>query len=225
KLFVSRSVFTGRRIWIYHRSFSSTVYVYAITGVSFVFYVGLSTSNGNDCSSKPETGPCRGYFPKFYFDPRDKDCKRFIYGGCRGNGNRYATKEDCLEACGNDCSSKPETGPCRGYFPSFYFDPSDKTCKRFIYGGCRGNGTDMPLKRTVWKPVEMIVPPSQKLDRVVDISPTFTLTPVIKLVNVLSMEDAAEMETDMPLKRTVRKPVGVSNSMRIIQTNCAEKRI
>ena len=55
--------------------------------------------------------------------------------------------------------------------------------------------------------MEMIVPPSQKLDRVVDVSPDFTLTPVIKLANLLSMEDAAEMETDMPLKRLVRKPV------------------
>ena len=57
----------------------------------------------------------------------------------------------------------------------------------------------------------MIVPPSQKLDRVVDISPAFTLTPAIILVNGLSMEDAAEMETDMPLKRPVWKPVDVRN--------------
>ena len=57
----------------------------------------------------------------------------------------------------------------------------------------------------------MIVPPSQKLDSVLDISPNFTLTPAIKLVNGLSMEDATGMETDMTLNRTVLKPVDVSN--------------
>ena len=59
--------------------------------------------------------------------------------------------------------------------------------------------------------MEMIVPPSQRLDRVVDISLNFTLTPVVKIVKSLSMEDAVGMETDMPLKRTAGKPVGVSN--------------
>ena len=96
--------------------------------------------------------------------------------------------------------------------PAFTLTPVIKLVNVLSMEDAAEMETDMPLKRLVRKPVEeMIVPLGHLLDRVVDISPAFTLTPVIKLANVLSMEDAAEMETDMPLKRTVRKPVGVSN--------------
>ena len=92
--------------------------------------------------------------------------------------------------------------------PDFTLTPVIKLANLLSMEDAAEMETDMTLKRTVRKPVEeMIVPPGHLLDRVVDISPAFTLTPVIKLANVLSMEDAAEMETDMPLKRPVRKPV------------------
>ena len=69
-----------------------------------MFYAGFSRNTrsvqGADCSSKPETGPCRGLFPKFYYDPNDKTCKQFTYGGCDGNGNRYDDEAACKAACG-----------------------------------------------------------------------------------------------------------------------------
>ena len=37
--------------------------------------------------------------PAFYYDKTENACKKFIYGGCNGNGNRYKTKEQCLETC------------------------------------------------------------------------------------------------------------------------------
>ncbi|WP_411027309.1 BPTI/Kunitz-type proteinase inhibitor domain-containing protein [Salmonella sp. s54925] len=63
----------------------------------------------------------------------------FIYGGCGGNKNRYQTKSECEADCKVDCTSKPETGRCRGYFPQYYYDQNSKECKKFIYGGCGGN--------------------------------------------------------------------------------------
>ena len=58
---------------------------------------------GTDCTSEPDAGVCFARMPRFYFDKYDKKCKIFIYGGCpvEGNDNRYITKDECNEACGN----------------------------------------------------------------------------------------------------------------------------
>ena len=51
------------------------------------------------CLLPPETGPCKGYFPRWYFDKATGECKKFVYGGCSGNENRFMTQEDCDKAC------------------------------------------------------------------------------------------------------------------------------
>ena len=38
-----------------------------------------------------------------------------------------------------DCHSTPHIGPCRAVMERYYFDKSDRKCKKFIYGGCSGN--------------------------------------------------------------------------------------
>lgn len=40
---------------------------------------------------------------------------------------------------GTFCTQEPETGNCRGMFPSWYYSPDDNSCDQFIYGGCGGN--------------------------------------------------------------------------------------
>ena len=47
------------------------------------------------------TGPCYGYFPRYYFDGEAGECKEFIYGGCLGNANNFETEEECIEECVN----------------------------------------------------------------------------------------------------------------------------
>ncbi|GBM17505.1 Papilin [Araneus ventricosus] len=103
-------------------------------------------SEEQNCEDEPETGMCRGYFPMWYYDEKAIECKKFIYGGCDGNGNRYATKEQCLRTCASvwesdsdRCSQPAETGMCRGFFPRYYFDKAAGQCKKFVYGGCGGN--------------------------------------------------------------------------------------
>lgn len=49
--------------------------------------------------AKPDAGPCRAAFPAFFYDPDTNSCQPFIYGGCRGNGNRYNSREECLSRC------------------------------------------------------------------------------------------------------------------------------
>ncbi|XP_041923211.1 CD226 antigen isoform X6 [Alosa sapidissima] len=60
------------------------------------------------CRSPPQFGPCRGSFPRFYYDVTTQSCESFIYGGCRGNSNSFLTQEECESTC------KSITGPSEG---------------------------------------------------------------------------------------------------------------
>lgn len=61
----------------------------------------LSEEDKAHCSLAPESGPCRAAFTMFYFDMDSQTCKTFLYGGCRGNDNRYTSENECQERCGN----------------------------------------------------------------------------------------------------------------------------
>ncbi|KAG1685708.1 Carboxypeptidase inhibitor SmCI [Nymphon striatum] len=110
--------------------------IFTLFAVIVVSYVEAS----GDCVSPPEEGMCHAYIPSFYYDMASNSCINFIYGGCGGNGNRYATEEKCLKSCYlPDCSSPKKSGPCKASIPRFYFDTTTGTCKSFVYGGCHGN--------------------------------------------------------------------------------------
>uniref|UniRef100_A0A672LHY0 BPTI/Kunitz inhibitor domain-containing protein n=1 Tax=Sinocyclocheilus grahami TaxID=75366 RepID=A0A672LHY0_SINGR len=51
------------------------------------------------CAAPSDSGPCRAAFQKFYYEPSTQSCKRFIYGGCQGNLNRYSSEEECMATC------------------------------------------------------------------------------------------------------------------------------
>ena len=63
--------------------------------------VVISITGGDVCSLPKETGPCRAYFPSFFYNSETKQCESFVYGGCRGNGNRFSSKSECEEKCLN----------------------------------------------------------------------------------------------------------------------------
>ena len=45
-------------------------------------------------------GPCRAFIDSWFFNPGTGKCERFVYGGCGGNANRFATRQDCENRCG-----------------------------------------------------------------------------------------------------------------------------
>ncbi|CAL1298894.1 unnamed protein product [Larinioides sclopetarius] len=97
-----------------------------------------------NCEDKPDRGMCLAYFPAYYYDKETNTCKKFIYGGCQGNGNRYRTEEECLENCAKSssvstCDQPKTTGPCRALFHRYFFNQETGLCEKFIYGGCGGN--------------------------------------------------------------------------------------
>ncbi|KAM5235313.1 kunitz-type protease inhibitor 1 isoform 4-T4 [Ctenodactylus gundi] len=120
------------------------------------------------CLASSKVGRCRGSFPRWYYDPKEQICKRFIYGGCLGNKNNYLREKECMLACrgvqgpsverhhpdtsGFDelqsihlpsdkghCVDLPDTGLCQESIPRWYYNPFSERCARFTYGGCYGN--------------------------------------------------------------------------------------
>ena len=63
----------------------------------------LLISDANICELPAKQGPCRGYFPRYFFNSQTGECEKFIYGGCRGNENNFQHLEECRLAC--DCKS------------------------------------------------------------------------------------------------------------------------
>ncbi|XP_050989733.1 kunitz-type protease inhibitor 1a isoform X2 [Labeo rohita] len=51
------------------------------------------------CVEPPVTGPCRASHTKWYYNPYEKSCNRFNWGGCDGNENRFDEEEKCKMAC------------------------------------------------------------------------------------------------------------------------------
>ncbi|XP_038133473.1 low-density lipoprotein receptor-related protein 11 isoform X2 [Cyprinodon tularosa] len=51
------------------------------------------------CAAAPVVGPCKGTFPRWYFDQKVGECKHFLYGGCQGNYNNFLQESDCVGEC------------------------------------------------------------------------------------------------------------------------------
>ncbi|KAF1752814.1 hypothetical protein GCK72_019369 [Caenorhabditis remanei] len=107
--------------------------------------VETSWTNTSDfCSLERSAGPCTDSISMWYYDSKDDDCKPFTYGGCRGNQNRFVSKDQCQQSCKETkieevCTLRPEPGPCRMAMEKWFYDPVTQSCHVFHYGGCEGN--------------------------------------------------------------------------------------
>ncbi|XP_035683938.1 mucin-5B-like isoform X1 [Branchiostoma floridae] len=97
--------------------------------------------DNNPCEKAVDPGPCRAYFPRWYFNSQTGQCEQFIYGGCLGNDNNFVTAQECQNTCGptDPCEQAMDPGPCKAAFPRWYFNSQTGQCEQFIYGGCLGN--------------------------------------------------------------------------------------
>ena len=59
------------------------------------------------CFLPKEAGPCRAATPAWHFDAEKKSCERFTFGGCGGNGNKFASEDACRRACSASAPSEP----------------------------------------------------------------------------------------------------------------------
>uniref|UniRef100_A0A023G2V3 BPTI/Kunitz inhibitor domain-containing protein n=1 Tax=Amblyomma triste TaxID=251400 RepID=A0A023G2V3_AMBTT len=114
--------------------------------VVFTLFAYAACYYVSGCREPAEPGPCKASFERWYFDSNTTTCRRFIYGGCRGNDNNFESKLECRRKCSPSyrplsvCKKKPDPGPCKASFERWYFDQQRGYCQKFIYGGCKGNG-------------------------------------------------------------------------------------
>lgn len=66
------------------------------------------------CGLKPEHGPCKAMFERYYFDAATKECKPFYYGGC-GGVMPFETQEECVNACIDQKTGREEIPPTIGH--------------------------------------------------------------------------------------------------------------
>lgn len=109
---------------------------------NYTTYDACILSCGTSCQYPADSGPCLAAFPRWYYNSSSGHCETFTYGGCGGNANNYLSRTLCMESCGDVCYLPPDSGPCLGLFPRWYYDRNSQSCKRFNYGGCGGNGNN-----------------------------------------------------------------------------------
>ncbi|GCC24844.1 hypothetical protein chiPu_0003246 [Chiloscyllium punctatum] len=51
------------------------------------------------CALNPDEGNCHNYSIKWFYSNKEKDCRRFWYGGCGGNKNQFDTRKECRKVC------------------------------------------------------------------------------------------------------------------------------
>uniref|UniRef100_H9GB44 Tissue factor pathway inhibitor n=1 Tax=Anolis carolinensis TaxID=28377 RepID=H9GB44_ANOCA len=133
------------------------------------------------CHLPPDTGPCKAYMPRYFYNPKSNRCEEFIYGGCRGNKNNFKTFKSCHYSCvgkwgeGNvilvgastmmtffllpaHCNLPPDYGGCRGYVTRYYYNPTSNRCETFTYSGCTGNGNNFQSQYECLKTCDKMSP-------------------------------------------------------------------
>ncbi|XP_075415148.1 protein AMBP [Tenrec ecaudatus] len=96
----------------------------------------------DSCQLAPAAGPCLGLINRYFYNTSSMACEVFQYGGCLGNGNKFASEKECLQTCRTvaACSLPIVSGPCRASVELWAFDAAQGKCVLFSYGGCHGNG-------------------------------------------------------------------------------------
>ncbi len=104
-----------------------------------LLFLCLHVSLHGQCDLPPDRGPCAAEITRYYFDSNGEDCFTFIYGGCSGNANNFATYELCMTHCAPQCYLPVDPGIGPRNQQRWYYNRSTRTCDSFMYRGSGGN--------------------------------------------------------------------------------------
>uniref|UniRef100_A0A915C8V4 Papilin n=1 Tax=Parascaris univalens TaxID=6257 RepID=A0A915C8V4_PARUN len=105
----------------------------------------------SSCSLPQDQGTvCHpGYKLVWFYDTAEGRCSQFWYGGCEGNDNRFATKEQCETICVEPpargrCYLPKMEGPvrCTQLSARYWYDYTTRQCGAFWWRGCLGNANN-----------------------------------------------------------------------------------
>nr|XP_025962880.1 papilin-like [Dromaius novaehollandiae] len=58
------------------------------------------------CRLPKVPGTCLAHIPSYFYNAATRRCERFIYKGCTGNENRFASEQECRRTCGRPARAK-----------------------------------------------------------------------------------------------------------------------
>ncbi|KAK4313128.1 hypothetical protein Pmani_015500 [Petrolisthes manimaculis] len=103
------------------------------------------------CSLPNAPGDCDNYETRWYYDAVQGSCNTFVYGGCGGNGNNFASASKCENYCSHkgiieeeefqleSCFLEQDQGKCEDFQAYWYYNSTNGVCHQFLFGGCGGN--------------------------------------------------------------------------------------
>ena len=100
------------------------------------------TDDSRKCFLPVETGNCLENEVRWYYNSADGICEQFMYTGCGGNENNYATETECEDECfpvQSACVLPPLRGNCNESLIRWYFNQDTRTCSEFEFTGCHEN--------------------------------------------------------------------------------------
>ncbi|XP_017044385.1 kunitz-type serine protease inhibitor bitisilin-1 [Drosophila ficusphila] len=60
---------------------------------------GRNTHPEQFCLMPARKGVCRALIPRWRYDPEQKKCVEFKFGGCDGNENNFPSYKECMSTC------------------------------------------------------------------------------------------------------------------------------
>ncbi|XP_065722467.2 papilin isoform X3 [Drosophila suzukii] len=94
------------------------------------------------CFLAPEPGNCYENETRWFYNSQEGLCDEFIFTGCGGNANNYASEEECQSECHDaqtTCALPPVRGRCSDLSRRWFYDERSGGCHEFEFSGCRGN--------------------------------------------------------------------------------------